>query len=63
LGLKITSVESKALFSVDGQKIEGINTKDLIQIQKSDLSHMKLDLPNNPYFEVLKKKLNYGKRD
>jgi NAD+ kinase len=63
LSLKITSVESKALFSVDGQKIEGINTKDLIQIKKSELSHMKLDLPNNPYFEVLKKKLNYGKRD
>ncbi len=63
LGLKITSIESQALFSVDGQKIEGINTRDLIQIQKSKLNHMKLDLPNNPYFDVLRKKLNYGKRD
>jgi NAD+ kinase len=61
--LKMTSLGSKALFSVDGQKIEGIQQKDLIKIKKSSMSHMKLDLPNNPYFEVLKKKLNYGKRD
>jgi len=63
LSLKVTSVESKALFSVDGQKIEGINTKDRIVIQKAKHNHMKLELPNNPYFEVLRKKLNYGKRD
>lgn len=63
LSLKITSVESKALFSVDGQKIEGINMNDRIVINKSKVIHHKLNLANTTYFDVLRKKLNYGQRD
>lgn len=63
LSLKVTSVESKALFSVDGQKIEGIDMNDRIVIKKAKITHLKLNLANNTYFDVLRKKLNYGKRD
>ena len=63
LSLKMTSIESKALFSVDGQKIEGINMHDKIVIKKSKSTHLKLNLANNTYFDVLRKKLNYGQRD
>lgn len=63
LSLKITSVESKALFSVDGQKIEGIDMNDRIVINKAKNTHLKLNIANNNYFDVLRKKLNYGQRD
>lgn len=63
LSLQITSVESKALFSVDGQKIEGIDMNDRILIGKAKETHLKLNLANNTYFDVLRKKLNYGQRD
>lgn len=63
LSLKVASIESKALFSVDGQKIEGIDMNDRIVIKKSKLTHLKLNLANNTYFDVLRKKLNYGQRD
>lgn len=63
LSLKVTSIESKALFSVDGQKIEGIDLSDRIVIKKSKTTHLKLNLANNTYFDVLRKKLNYGQRD
>ena len=63
LSLKVTTIESKALFSVDGQKIEGIDMNDRIVIKKSKATHLKLNLANNTYFDVLRKKLNYGQRD
>ncbi len=63
LSLQVTSKESKALFSVDGQKIEGIDLRDRIIIKKSKTTHLKLHLANNTYFDVLRKKLNYGQRD
>jgi NAD+ kinase len=63
LSIKVTSIESKALFSVDGQKIEGINTEDHIVIKKSKQTHLKINLPNSSYFEILRKKLNYGQRE
>lgn len=63
LSIKVTSIESKALFSIDGQKIEGINIDDHIVIKKLKHSHLKVQLPNNAYFEILRKKLNYGQRD
>lgn len=63
LSLKVASVESKVFFSVDGQKIEGFDINDRIVIQKSKLSHLKLNLPDSNYFDVLRKKLNYGQRD
>jgi NAD+ kinase len=63
LSLKVTSVESKVFFSVDGQKIEGFDINDRIIIQKSKLTHLKLNLANSSYFDVLRKKLNYGQRD
>jgi NAD+ kinase len=63
LSLMVTSVESKVYFSVDGQKIEGFDINDRIVIQKSKLTHLKLNLPDSNYFDVLRKKLNYGQRD
>lgn len=63
LSLKITSIESKALFSVDGQKIEGIDMNDRIVIKRAKATHLKLNLANSTYFDVLRKKLNYGQRD
>lgn len=63
ISIKMTTIESKALFSIDGQKIEGLEMEDHIVIKKSKASHYKVHLPNNSYFEILRKKLNYGHRD
>ena len=62
LTLKVTSIESKAIFSVDGQKIEGLKTDDIITIKKSKLLHSKFQPEGTTYFDILRKKLNYGQR-
>lgn len=62
LTLKVTSIESKAILSIDGQKIDGLAPNDIITIKKSKLSHMKFQPEHTSYFDILRKKLNYGQR-
>lgn len=62
LSLKLTSVESKAIMSIDGQKIDGLGPNDVITIRKSKQLHMKFQPDHTSYFDILRKKLNYGQR-
>lgn len=61
--IKLSPSPSKAVFRVDGQRGQGLTKKDIVIIKKSKHPHLKLSLSSHDYFEVLRKKLNFGQRD
>jgi NAD kinase len=48
---------------VDGQKVEVLSPNDELHIEIAKVKHTLVSPSNSTYFELLRKKLHYGKRD
>lgn len=61
--IKVTQSTHKAVFMVDGHKQADIRDHDEVIINKSESLHYRLVKPQTNYFDILRKKLNFGQRD
>ncbi|OGS43068.1 MAG: hypothetical protein A2539_09265 [Elusimicrobia bacterium RIFOXYD2_FULL_34_15] len=60
--VKIDSSLGDVILSVDGQINLNLSKNDIIKIQNSDIPIKLITIGTNDYFEVLRKKLNWGVR-
>tara|TARA_B100001248_G_scaffold262290_1_gene257329 strand:+ start:7356 stop:8234 length:879 start_codon:yes stop_codon:yes gene_type:complete len=61
--IKIESPTQKANFMVDGQKVEILSPSDELHIEIAKVRHTLVSPSNSSYYELLRKKLHYGKRE
>lgn len=60
--LKFENISSKVLFIIDGQINETLDSKSIIEITKSYYKINFVDFSNLNYFQMLTKKMGWGKR-
>jgi NAD+ kinase len=60
--VKIQSPTQKANFMVDGQKMETLSPNDEVVIEIAKVKHTLVSSPHYNYYDLLRKKLQFGKR-
>lgn len=60
--IKIEAPTQKAHFMIDGQKTETLSPNDEIHIEVAKVKHTLVSHPETNYFDLLRKKLQYGTR-
>jgi NAD+ kinase len=63
LKLKIARQTQEAVFMIDGQRYKDLDELDEVIVRKASFPHYMLSLPEQDYFELLRTKLSFGKRD
>lgn len=61
--LSLLQPKQAGVFMIDGQKIREIDEFDQIEIRRAEPVHYRMTMASKNYFDLLRSKLNFGRRD